>query len=309
MIDMWLEYMQAEHWRPGSQSRDNAWHRLWLMLSDVCYLPIGAITEKDLATRDAQLRKDDYAIKTLNECMIVVGQFFRWCEDTGKRRGNPSKVLKRRKGANAGKPGFTIDEANRFRVAVDPAAAAGDESAIVALMALLLGCRASEIMTRAPRDIDDGGTLLRSLDIKRNKALPIRIPDVLQAPLRELAARKMAAGSPRLFDASTKQWPNIVVKRWCKKAGVPIITCQGMRGTHDSIAVEIGLVPQAVAQATGHSVAVMQRNYLHAGSERTGRVLRVVQALGSGNGTGSNPSQPEIADATSENQTANEVAA
>lgn len=310
MIDEFLGHMVRErHWRPGSQSRDNAWHRLTLMLRHVMDLPIGAVTEADLLSRDRELLDTGYAIKTINETVIITGQFFRWVADKGHRRGNPSTALKRRKGANAGKPGHTIDEAQRFRATVDPAALAGDESALVALIALLLGCRAIEIMTRRPRDIDAGGTILRSWDVKRNKPLPIRIPDVLQAPLMALASRQMAAGKEWLFTARTKQWPNIVVKRWCKRAGVPVITCQGMRGTHDSIAVEIGMAPQAVASATGHSVDVMKRNYLHSGSLASGRVNRVLAVLSGGIDSSANPSQPGNDAASVENQTGSDVAA
>lgn len=311
MIDEFLNHMVRErHWRPGSQSRTNAWHRLSLMFRELMDLPIGAVTEADLTARDRELLDQDYAIKTINEVVIITGQFFRWTGDAGHRRGkNPALVLKRRKGANAGKPGHTIDEAQRFRAVVDPAALAGDESALVALIALLLGCRAIEIMTRKPRDIDAGGTILRSVDVKRNRPLPIVIPEVLQAPLVALAARQAAAGGEWLFTARTKQWPNIVVQRWCKRAGVPVITCQGMRGTHDSIAVEIGMAPKAVAEATGHSQAVMERNYLRAGALASGRVNRVMTVLDGGKDSTGNPSQSENAVATTGNDTRTEVAA
>ncbi len=61
---------------------------------------------------------------------------------------------------NRGKKQLRIDEARRFVEMAIKKANAGDDAAVSALTALLLGLRASEVTDRVVRDLDDDGRLL-----------------------------------------------------------------------------------------------------------------------------------------------------
>lgn len=83
-----------------------------------------------------------------------------------------------------GKEQLRIDEARRWMVEAKRQADAGQAGAVAAMMALVMGMRASEIVSRVVRDLDDGGTLLWIADSKtlagRRK---LQVPEFLQPSL------------------------------------------------------------------------------------------------------------------------------
>ncbi|MDB5526890.1 MAG: hypothetical protein JWM58_4653, partial [Rhizobium sp.] len=96
-------------------------------------------------------------------------------------------VGRRRKG----KPQHTRDESRKFLGTARAEADKGKEMAVAAMVALLLGERAFEILDRQVRDLDDGGRLLIITDSKTNAGKrTLEVPEVLQPYLLKLAEGK-----------------------------------------------------------------------------------------------------------------------
>lgn len=74
-----------------------------------------------------------------------------------------------------------IDEARRWQVKAIGFADQGEEGAVAAMMSLVMGMRASEIISRVVRDLDDEGRLLWIPETKTEagkRTLPV--PEFLQ---------------------------------------------------------------------------------------------------------------------------------
>ena len=166
-------------------------------------------------------------------------------------------VGKRRRG----KPQLTVDEARRW-LAVGMEMAAKEDGAVAALMALLMGMRASEIADRIVRNLDDEGRLLWITDAKTQAGIRrLRVPESLQPLLRRIAAGKQP--TDRLFGAkANRQTVLRHVRRICKAAGVPTVSPHGLRGTHASLAMTAGatgdLVAAALARVVHHDRAALR---------------------------------------------------
>jgi integrase len=150
-----------------------------------------------------------------------------------------------------GKEQLRIDEARRWMVEAQRQADAGNAGAVAAMMALVMGMRASEIVSRVVRDLDDGGALLWIPDSKtlagRRK---LQVPEFLQPHLVKLA--RGLESQAALLGEHWRDWPRKWVQKICKAAGVPKVTAHGMRGLHGTLAVERGITAHAVASALGH---------------------------------------------------------
>ena len=178
-----------------------------------------------------------------------------------------------------GKAQLRIDEARRWQAKALQFADQGEEGAVAAMMSLLMGMRASEIVSRIVRDLDDEGRLLWIPETKTEagkRTLPV--PEVLQPYLQRIAEGKGPTDS--LFGQHWRDWPREWVQRICKAAKVPEVTAHGMRGLHGTLAVERGATTHAVAQALGHESETTSRESYIAREAITGadqrRVLTVL---------------------------------
>ena len=157
-----------------------------------------------------------------------------------------------------GKPSSAIDEARRWQVKALEFADRGDEGAVAAMMSLVMGMRASEIVSRVVRDLDDEGRLLWIPETKTEagkRTLPV--PEFLQPYLRDIIKGKKP--TDLLFGRHWRDWPREWVQRICKVAKVPQVTAHGMRGLHGTLAVERGATTHVVAQALGHESETTSR--------------------------------------------------
>jgi integrase len=191
-----------------------------------------------------------------------------------------------------GKPQLRFDDARRYEAKARELADQGDVGAIAALVPLYMGTRAGEVVGRRVRDLDDRGRLLH-IEYAKTEAgnRPLEVPDVLQPYLQRLAANK-ESDAP-LFTGSTPRarrnmealkdpvgWLRRQVARVCKIAGVPVVGPHGLRGTHGSLASEVGTTSSAIAQAMGHaSSTVTERHYIRQEAMDNARINRVVAAL------------------------------
>jgi integrase len=106
-----------------------------------------------------------------------------------------------------------------------------EEGASAALLSLVMGMRANEIVSRVVRDLDDEGKLLWIPDSKTEAGRrTLQVPELLQLRLRGLAEGK--APEAKIFGHHWRDWVRKWVARICEAAGVPKVTAHGMRGLH-----------------------------------------------------------------------------
>jgi integrase len=181
-------------------------------------------------------------------------------------RENPFENVERvgRKTHGSTKPRLTIDESRTLREhCLDRA---DDQHALITLAYLLLGSRASELVRRSVRDLDDDGRLLW---INRAKTVTgvrrLKLPDELRLPL--LAFVKGRAPSDAIFvredgERATRHWAYHHVKRICGEAKVPTLSPQALRRTQSDIATDAGVSAIEVARHLGQtSPRVTDRSY------------------------------------------------
>lgn len=191
---------------------------------------------------------------------LAAGKSFgRFCVKRAWLRADPfagvDGVGRRKKG----KPQMRIDEA---RVLTDyllaRCAPVAKPEPVAVYAVLLLGTRATELVVRDVRDLDDDGALLWIPDSKSDAGKRIlELPDgPLRPLLRELAGRRKP-DEPlfRTRDGGrpTRWWLAYWCDRLCTLAKVPSITPQGFRGTHGSFARRGGASAQIVQDQLGHA--------------------------------------------------------
>jgi len=228
------------------------------------------------ATRSGQPPAVDTARNTLNQAKT----FVRWMVGMGWTKvADPLGKIVPTGRRKRGKPQLVgIDESRRFLTTALELGRGGDPGAVAAAMALLMGMRASEIAERCVRELDDGGRILLITRAKTQAGVRrLMVPEVLQPLLLELAKGK--AADVRLFPFN-RHGVLRAVARVCKAAGVAVVPAHGLRGTHATLAVEVGLSGPAVAAALGHeSFATTERHYARAEAIEGARAARVLDAL------------------------------
>jgi integrase len=169
-----------------------------------------------------------------------------------------------RKVHGSAKPRLRVDESRTLRTWC--LEHGSEPRAIVTLAYLLLGARASELVKRDVRDLDDNGRLLwidrtKTLAGRRRLQLPDELSELLLAMVK---GRKPDAPLFAKEDGSraTRHWANYHVKAVCKAAGVPVLAPQALRRTQSDLATDAGIAAIEVARHLGHSsTTVTDRSY------------------------------------------------
>ncbi|HNI60231.1 MAG TPA: tyrosine-type recombinase/integrase, partial [Pseudomonadota bacterium] len=203
--------------------------------------------------------------------------FLSWCIGQRWIRVHPLGEVKGIGKRRHGKEQLTIDEARHlYKMCMREAAM--DDGALAVLLALLLGLRASEVVSRTVRDLDDQGRVLR---ITPNPAIGFDPKTrashrsvVVPEPLRPLLASRTRYKLPGalLFPAEGggphwRDWVAEQTGRFCKLAGVPRVCAHALRGVSASTAVASGVAAEAVARALGHeSPEMTKRSYITPGT-------------------------------------------
>jgi integrase len=213
---------------------------------------------EDLRTRPRPMTKRPLAVDSHRNILAEAKSFLKWC--VGKRWlvRNPLDEVTGVGRRRHGKAQLRIDEARRWQVKALEFADKGEAGAVAAMMSLVMGMRASEIVSRIVRDLDDDGQLLWIPETKTEagkRTLPV--PEFLQPYLRDIAEGKKS--TDLLFGRHWRDWPREWVQRICKVAKVPQVTAHGMRGLHGTLAVERGATTHVVAQALGHESETTSR--------------------------------------------------
>jgi integrase len=211
-----------------------------------------------LRTRTMPTTKRPLAVDSHRNILAEAKSFLKWC--VGKRwiARNPLEEVTGVGRRRHGKAQLRIDEARRWQAKALQFADQGEAGAVAAMMSLVMGMRASEIISRVVRDLDDDGRLLWIPETKTEagkRTLPV--PEFLQPYLRQIAEGK--GPTDLLFGRHWRDWPREWVQRICKAAKVPEVTAHGMRGLHGTLAVERGATTHVVAQALGHESETTSR--------------------------------------------------
>jgi integrase len=167
-----------------------------------------------LRTRVSERTRRSYSIDT-HRAMLAEGRMLMKFA-IGKRwlKVSPLEGLEGLGKRRHGKPQLRIDEARKWTATAIGLADNGDVGAVVALVALLLGMRASEIVSRVVRDLDDDNRQLWIPDSKTEAGKrTLRIPEVLRPYLERLAANR--AADALIFGSHDRDWPRACVQRIC----------------------------------------------------------------------------------------------
>ena len=193
----------------------------------------------------------------------------------------------------ADKPKLGVDQSRKLRAYC--LAHPNDQGAVLTLVYLELGPRASELIRRNVGDLDDNGALL---EIGKTKTLAghrrLRIPDELVPLLRALAAGRprdapLFASEPTRCRPELRRWSRFAayyhLTRVCKAAGVPPLGPQAQRRTQSTLATDAGATGLMVAQHLGQAVpdaapVVTREHYIgrsEASNAQAERALRVLE--------------------------------
>lgn len=220
----------------------------------------------DLRTRPMPNTKQPLAADTHRGMLARVKQFVLWCMSRGWVDTNPMADVRgigrrRPRGKSLGKAGteLRIREARAWYGKALELAGAGDDGAVAVLVAMLLGMRAREIVSRRVQDIDDDQEPCDLLWIPCSKTpagrRTLEVPEVL----RPLLARCCANKTPTQYVFEHDGRPYITrwiirnVHRVCDLAAVPRVTAHAMRGLLATITAERGLAGHLIAATLGHT--------------------------------------------------------
>ena len=257
-------------------------------------LTLGALTASQAAalyeaeTRRVLDGKDRFVAAASHR--TVLGQckrFYAWAVQRGYVLQSPFAGVKPVGKPKTGKSQLRIDEARQFVAVALQKAQAGDRAATCALLALLLGMRASEVLHRVVRDLDDHGRVLWITRGKTDNARRrLAVPEVLRPLLLRYAEGKTPEQLLFQAEAAGRQQPLSdawlwgQVQRLCDEAGVPRVSTHSLRGLHSTLALEAGATGGAVAAALGHgSFAVTAKHYAAPGTMDRVRSKVVEEAL------------------------------
>jgi len=216
--------------------------------------------------------RETSAVDTHRNCLTLAKAFGAWCTKQGWLRANPLADIEPMGRRKRGKEQFRVSEARAFLGKCCELGEQGDAGAIAAMTALLLGMRASEVVERVVRDLDDDARLLWIPKSKTDAGRrTLEVPEVLRPYLRTLAKGKEPFD--RLFTESDRHFLLYHVRRVAKLASVPAVTAHSLRGLHSTLATEHGTTGHVVASALGHtSYATTKAHYVKPGTvERVAR--------------------------------------
>ncbi len=246
-------------------------------------LAVHLLTQRRCASYYEKLTKSQSA-DTHQATLSEARTFCRWLIKKNHLRQNPIDGIEPVGRKRKGKPQLRIDEARRWLRKAQEMAQKGEAGAVAAMVALLMGLRAGEIIERTVRDLDDNGRLLWIPTSKTEAGKrTVKVPANLQPHLLRLARDKLPAAY--LFPGKKggqpdRAWPRKWVKRICKLAKVPEVCAHAMRGLHATLAIEAGAAPDLVARSLGHESASMTlSNYAAPGSAESAAASRVQDLL------------------------------
>lgn len=252
-----------------------------------------------IRTRVSEMTGKPLANDTHRGALSRVKAFLEWCTQLpqGWITENPFAAVKgigklRPRGKSLGKSGneLRVKGARDWYAKALELAAKGDRGAVAGLMAMLLGMRAGEIVSRRAGDLDEDAAPADLLWIPCSKTpagrRTLEVPGVLRPFLVQCAAGKKA--NEPLIDwrgvEHDNAWVRKQVVRICKAAKVPEVTAHAMRGLLATLTAERGMAGHLIAATLGHESyeGMTLKAYAAPGSHETGVNRRGLVVLNGG---------------------------
>lgn len=280
-VDKFVEAKKARGLKPTTTSTTQYKLRALFALKDGrTGGPIAALTAQKAEVYYKALC-ESVKVDTHRNTLAEARQFGKWAVKEGLLKSNPFVAVEPEGRRTKGKPQLSIDESRRYLAKALELAQAGDTAALAAALPLLLGLRASEVVLREVRDLDDRGRVLR---VPHGKTYGARRSVILPEVIRPLMAKLAEGKRPGdLLFTMTRFGLAYHVERVCSAAKVPVVCPHGLRGTHASMAVAAGATSELVAANLGHSPkmvkAVTEGVYIAPGAVEQAKVENAVDKL------------------------------
>lgn len=243
---------------------------------------------EEIRTRVSKTTGKPLANDTHRGALARVKAFLQWCSEAPRNwiRENPFSEVRgvgklRPRGKSLGKSGneLRVKGAREWFVKALSFAEKGDKGAVAGLMAMLLGMRAGEVVSRRVADLDEDTAPGDLLWIPCSKTpagrRTLEVPEVLRPLLLSLIEDRTP--DRFLFELRPGRhrvngWVRRQVHRICRAAKVPEVTAHAMRGLLATLTAERGMAGHLIAATLGHeSYENMTRKaYAAPGSHETG---------------------------------------
>lgn len=220
------------------------------------------------------------AVDTHRNTLGQARTFGRWLVREKYLEVNPFAEVEGVGERSRGKTQLRVSEARAWLTTARRMMDEGEAGAVAAATALLLGLRASEVVKRRVRDLDDEGRMLWVEKTKTRRDRHLVVPELLRPYLLRLVEGKLPEAP--LWPCQGRGWVRAWTERICARAKVQRITAQGLRGLHSTLAVAAGATSHLVAASLGHSEEVNQRHYTQGAVLEAARQERVLQVLEGG---------------------------
>lgn len=268
-LDAYLVYLQdVKHNKPGSCKTTLTRLRTFFGDAD---LPLGQLTPKycgrcyeSLTERISARTGRTPAVDSHRNVLAEARTFLNWCVKPQKwLKHNPLGEVAGRGRRQHGKPQLRIDEARRLRLVCHAKAAEGDDGAVAVLVAMLMGLRAGEIVSRTVRDLDDGGCILW-VDDNDSMAFspkteagrrPVPVWDEVRPYLLDCVRGKTQASlifRTEMGGPHWRDWVRKQTRRLCTAAKVPVVCAHSLRGFAATLGLLSGVPLSQVAASLGH---------------------------------------------------------
>lgn len=269
--------------------------RLRRFFAPVLDSPLASLTERRCQALYDELRQQisaqtarPLAVDTHRAYLADGRSFGTWVAKTKLLKTNPLAAIEGVGRRSHGKPQLRHNEARRLSELCF-ARAADDDGALAVLVAVLMGLRAGEIVSRTARDLDDAGRILWVDDVEdwspKTAAARrrVEVPALLQPLLLARIQDKLPAAllfPNRRGARHDRGWVRKEARRLCLLAGVPVVCAHSLRGFHATAAIAAGASPHIVAAALGHeSASITMTSYAAPGSAELASRRRTVAAL------------------------------
>lgn len=236
-----------------------------------------------------------YSVQEHRLCLRVAKQCARWLVKTRRWREDPLRDVEgigRPRAGEQSKRQHNRDEWRKLLATAIELGLQGDAGAAATLCAGLLGMRATSIIDRKCRDLDDGGRILKVVAKRRTVELSL-VGETLEQEQTMIKVRAILARQARgksteaalIGSGHDRWWLQDQVARLCRLAEVPVVCPQGLRGTVESVGRKLAIAPALLAEGLSHSVEVAERHYATTESVLGAKQAAVLAVLTGGTGS------------------------
>lgn len=193
----------------------------------------------------------------------IAKRFFAWVVQQGILPSSPFREVRPQGHPKVGKPQLRVEEASRFlHVALRLFDEDHDVLALAAMVSLLLGLRAREVLATRVSDISaDGSHLTLRASRTGLDRPPLKVPLLLHKRLQAASLGKEPA--TLVFGQSSQGGPRhhrmlwSAVGRICERASVPRVCTHSLRSLWTRLSLDDSVLSDVVAARLGHGTATI----------------------------------------------------